>query len=100
MPLSQEELKIIGERIEEKIKIKRGRTELTCPVCGNTNFQLMDGYTRRDLSEKPNEVKVGGTIIPSVTAVCTNCGHILDFALGSLGLLETKKGKENGETKK
>ena len=100
MPLTQEELKKIGERIEEKIKIKRSKTELTCPVCGNINFQLMNGYTRRDLSEKPAEVKVGGTIIPSVTAICTNCGHILDFALGTLGLLETKRGKENGETKR
>ena len=59
MPLSQEELKKIGEELDKRIKKVRGG-DLVCPACKNTNFQLIDAYTRRDLSDKINEVKLGG----------------------------------------
>lgn len=94
MPISQEELKKIGERLDEKIRKVKGE-DLVCPACKNTNFQLIDAYTHRNLNDKVNETNLGKRIVPSITAICNNCGYILDFAVGILGLLETEEVKKN-----
>jgi len=41
----------------------------------------------------------GGLNIPSITVICTNCGHILDFSLGVLGLLPKEESKQNEQKK-
>ena len=97
MGLSEEEKSKIIQELENRIKSK-GKT-LICPICSNNNFALSDGYTRRFLNDKINQITLGGLNIPSITVICTNCGHIIDFSVGVLGLLPKEEGK-NDEQKK
>jgi predicted nucleic-acid-binding Zn-ribbon protein len=67
--------------------------KLKCPVCGNFDFQLANGFTRRDLSGDLDKLSVGGFNIPSISIICNNCGYILDFSLGIWDLIK-KEGEE------
>ena len=97
MGLSEEEKSKIIQELEKRIKSK-GKV-LTCSVCTNNNFVLSDGYTRRFLNDKIDQITLGGINIPSVTVICTNCGNTIDFSLGVLGLL-SKKEEGKDEQKK
>jgi hypothetical protein len=83
-------------------KLKGRKTRLKCPFCNQTNFNLIDGYSRKDLGDSLKEVHIGGLNVPTVSVVCTNCGYLFDFALGTLGLLsngkkETISKEQNGK---
>ena len=93
MGLPEEEKSKIIQELDKRIKAK-GK-EITCPICTNNNFVLSDGYTRRFLDDKINQMTWGGLNIPSITVICTHCGHILDFSLGVLGLLPKEEGKKD-----
>ena len=95
MPLKQKKilLEMLPELERRVIRVKN--EELTCPVCRQPDFAVIDGYTRRVVSDNLKEVKISGENVPSITIVCLNCGYILDFALGTLGFLE--EGGEYGE---
>lgn len=97
MGLPEEEKSKIIEELEKRIKAK-GKT-LTCPICSNNNFVLSDGYTRRFLNDKINQITLGGLNIPSISVICKNCGHIIDFSLGVLGLLPKEEGKKDEQKK-
>ncbi len=98
MGFSEEEKSKIIQELEKRVKFK-GRN-LICPICSNNNFVLSDGYTRRFLNDRINQIRFGGLNIPSITIICTNCGHIIDFSLGVLGLLSKEEGKKHEEEKK
>lgn len=88
MPLSKEDAERILAELNRRF-VERGK-KATCPYCGNQNFVLSEGYTHRNLSNVKTQPVLGGISIPSVTIICTYCGHISDFALGVLGLLQDK----------
>ena len=76
--------KMILEKFQKKVN------DITCPICGNKHFTIIEGFTRRMINQDLHKNVLGGTNVPSISIVCNNCGHILDFALGPLGLLENK----------
>lgn len=63
-----------------------------CPMCGNRNFTLVDGYLNRPLqTELTMGMVLGGPSIPTVAIACSNCGFISEHALGALDLLPTQE---------
>lgn len=70
-----------------------------CPMCGNNQFAIADGYFNNLLNESLESFRIGGPSIPSIPIVCKRCGFISQHSLGVLGLLpekkeETKDGKK------
>lgn len=60
-----------------------------CPMCGNNNFILAEGYFNHTMQGNLNEgILLGGPSIPTVGIICTKCGFISQHALGVLGLLQ------------
>lgn len=95
MGLSQDEKEEIVAKLKGKIE------PLKCPVCGHQDFVLVDGYTRRTLSDRIDQIMISGISVPSISIICNNCGYILDFAMGTLGLRRREDGDdENGKTDK
>jgi len=88
--LKEEIIKELDKRIEKLNK------NFQCPVCKNKNFNVIDGFTRRNIDQNLSVINFGQNI-PSVSIVCTNCGYIADFAIGALGFLKNKD--ENKEDK-
>lgn len=79
-----------------------------CPMCGNTNFTLTDGYFSPVMQDDLNTFKLGGPSVPTVSIICNNCGFLSQHAMGMLGLLPKKekpeekaqpKPEESSETK-
>ena len=58
-----------------------------CPICQNKAFNLADGYFLNTLQADFNALSLGGPSIPTVAAICTNCGFVSQHAIGVLGLL-------------
>lgn len=76
---------------EEKRKIieefaKRG-VKNHCPMCGNNNFVVSDGYFNNTMQSELKGMIIGGPSIPTIPIICTNCGFISQHALGVLNLL-------------
>lgn len=59
-----------------------------CPICHQSQFMFVDGYTVDSIQNDYKAVQLGGRFIPSVMLVCNHCGHIDRFSLGVLGLME------------
>lgn len=78
------------ESLNKKLK-EKGKEHLKCPVCSHETFAIVDGYTRRIINDEVNNVSINPNSVPSISLVCGNCGYILDFALGGLGLLSKKE---------
>ena len=96
-----EEIKKVTVALDKRIASKRN-TGFACPICTNNNFIVAEGYTHRDLNKNLQQRTIGGENVPSITAVCSNCGYIFDFSLGVLGFLkppEEKKEVKNEEEK-
>ncbi|MFZ1081843.1 MAG: hypothetical protein WAO19_07950 [Candidatus Kryptoniota bacterium] len=73
--------------------LKEKGVQGVCPMCGNKNLILMDGYFTHPVQGNLNAgVIVGGPAIPSVAVVCTRCGFMSHHALGALGLLPPPEG--------
>lgn len=66
-----------------------------CPMCQHNSFVLADGYFNIPISNSMNDVVLGGTTIPSIGVICTNCGFISLHALGILGLLNDNNRKND-----
>lgn len=60
---------------------------LKCPICGNSNLILGGGFFAHDLQQDLNQRQMGGINIPTVPTICPNCGYLMEFAVGILGLL-------------
>ncbi len=86
----KEKSKIIAE-LSKKV------TSLECPICKSSNFELGGGYFAHDLQEDLKNRRMGGINIPTVPLICKNCGYLLEFAAGTLGLLP--KDESANETK-
>jgi hypothetical protein len=82
---------------EQKQKIvdilKEKGVTLACPMCGNKNFILIDGYFNNPLQSNFGDFHIGGPSIPSAALACSNCGFISQHALGMLGLLNNPENK-------
>ncbi len=64
-----------------------------CPMCGNNNFVIADGYFNQTMQGNLQAgIIIGGPSIPTVAIICTNCGFISHHALGALGLLQNSEG--------
>ncbi len=68
-----------------------GREIPNCPYCGGQKFTTTDKLASIIIGDDKKSLNLGPSI-PSGMLICTNCGHIEFFALGSLGLLEDKEG--------
>jgi hypothetical protein len=79
--LTAEQKQIIIDRLTE-----RG-VKTTCPMCGNRNFILADGYFNNIMQTDFQNFVLGGPSIPTIATACSNCGFISQHALGVLGLL-------------
>ncbi len=100
----------IPEEIKKKIqknlnkKLQEKNRSLVCPVCGNNNFILADGFVNDLLQETMGGgLVIGGPAIPEVVIICGHCGYVMKFSAGVLGLLPEKTenvDKEKGNDKK
>lgn len=84
MPTEEERKRIIDILNARATQLGR---QLRCPMCGHENFSLTDGYFAPVVQLDLKSFKLGGTVVPSVSIICTNCGFISQHAMGTLGLL-------------
>jgi hypothetical protein len=63
-------------------------SSIVCPICHQSKYSFIDGYTIDPVQDDYKAVQLGGKIIPSIMLVCNNCGHIDRFSLGVLGLMD------------
>lgn len=75
-------------------RLRKYKTPLKCPMCGNMHFSLADAYIRNELQADLKKVNLGGPSIPAIAIVCENCGFMSQHAIGVLGLLP-KEDKKN-----
>lgn len=85
--LPKERKKEIKNKLDE-IGIKK-----LCPMCGHNVFSLADGYFNQTLENDLAHRTLGGPSIPCVVIICNKCGFTSQHALGVLGLLPEKEGK-------
>ena len=83
----------IADKLNEKL------SEVTCPMCHQHNFIIADGYFINVLHDNIESVKFGGSSIPTISIICSNCGFVSQHALGVLGLLPKKQESENESEK-
>ena len=57
--------------------------EPKCPMCGNTDFVVVEGFVNNLLAKSPNASFFDSTV-PSVPIACTKCGFLSQHALGVL----------------
>lgn len=70
-------------------------SHIKCPICNHDQFIMAEGYTISLLQQDLKNMKLGGQNIPSGTIVCAQCGFMMSFALGVLGLLHKEKPEED-----
>jgi predicted nucleic-acid-binding Zn-ribbon protein len=85
---------------EQRLKVARWfkskKVNPTCPSCGHNEWQLGDIIMAMPLKEGVGLV-VGGSQIPMVQVICTNCAYVRLYAAMPFGLLG--KPKEKGKEK-
>lgn len=64
----------------ERLKQILGNTR--CPMCGNNQFAIAEGYTTMPIQRSLNEFQIGGPSIPCISVICTRCGHVSQHAIG------------------
>lgn len=75
----------ILKKIEDKCK------NLKCPICENDNMILGEGYLTHDIQQNLVSRQMGGSNIPTVPVVCSNCGFLREFSIGILGLIKKEE---------
>ena len=90
------------EKHKEKIikLLEEHGVKSICPMCGNKQFQIVDGYFNQTIHETIPGVAITGATVPSIAIVCVNCGFISQHALGALGLLPDESADEKKEEKR
>lgn len=68
-------------------KLKSKGLKMVCPMCGNNNFTVIDGYINNALQGDLHNFNLGGPSLPTCAIACERCGFISQHALGALGLL-------------
>lgn len=98
MPIPEEIKKKIQENINKKLQEKA--RSYVCPICGNNNFILADGFVNDLLQDNMGGgLIIGGPSIPEVAVVCSHCGYVMKFSAGILGLLPENIEKQDSEKK-
>lgn len=84
---------------KEKVvsELKKKIPNLKCPICANAALTLAGGFFAHDLQQNLNQRQIGGINIPTVPIICNNCGYVMEFAAGTLGLLPQKNPEEQIE---
>lgn len=84
------------EQLKQQIvdALKKKAPNLKCPACQSSEFIFVDGFFANDLQADLSRRQMGGMNIPTVPIVCKNCGYIMEFAVGSLGLLPKPENKQ------
>jgi predicted nucleic-acid-binding Zn-ribbon protein len=59
---------------------------MACPCCGTNAWTIGDISTMLPL--QGNAVQLGGTVTPTVSLACTNCGYMRFFSAVIMGLAE------------
>jgi hypothetical protein len=90
--LSELQKQELIKKLDEKFKLS-GQA-LKCPMCTNQNFSIADGYFNNTLQENLSSIALGGTSIPTIGIVCTNCGFLSQHALGIINALPQTDGGE------
>lgn len=87
------------EQNKQKIvmEITKKVQDLKCPMCFSKNFTLTEGYFAHVLQNDLKNINIGGKNVPVVPIVCKNCGYILEFAAGVLGLLPKSENKDTSK---
>lgn len=84
---------------EEKMKIAKALSQklgnIVCPICHQSRYTLLDGYFASTVQKGYKGLELGGRVLPSVMLVCNNCGHLDNFSLGVLGLMDAEDNNEN-----
>jgi len=74
-------------RIIDAFSAKLGEKPLgDCPICGTKSWQLQDQFAVFSVSERPDQVTLGGRVLPSLVIICSNCGNTMFLNLKILGL--------------
>ena len=81
MVLTEEE----QTRILARIKERAPHLE-TCPVCGNHTWQVQDNYVLIPVPQEAGGTTPGGSGLPCIPILCSNCGNTLLLNLIILGL--------------
>ena len=93
---------LLNENDKKKIidALNSKGVKTTCPMCGNKQFAIADGYFTQNIQKNFNQgIIIGGPAIPTIGIICSNCGFISQHAIGFLGLLkvELKNKTEDGK---
>lgn len=75
------------QRLVLRLNEKFAQNGLVCPMCHHNHFSLADGYVNNFMQDNFNGAVIGGTSIPAIPIICTNCGFISMHAIGVLGML-------------
>jgi len=93
MTLTKEVTEKLIQRLEDVVKLKnsKGFSGFKCPVCTNDEFTVMQGYMLQNIRDNLKRQLLSSASIPSIVSMCNNSGYMLNFALGSLGLIKNKR---------
>ena len=92
--MSEDKKKQIAKALTERIGT------IICPICHHSHYTLLDGYFTSSLQNGYKGIEIGGRMLPSVMIVCNHCGHLDNFSLGVLGLMENVNTGTNESTNK
>lgn len=56
--------------------LKQKGVSSTCPMCSRKDWILAENYTPLLLQPLEGVFNLGGPMIPAISLVCKNCGHI------------------------
>lgn len=87
--MSEDKKKQIAKALTERIGA------IVCPICRHSQYTLLDGYFASSLQNGYKGIEMGGRVLPSVMIVCNHCGHLDNFSLGVLGLMENENTDTN-----
>ena len=73
---------------------------IVCPICHQSKYTLLDGYFVDVIQNRFQDLQLGGRILPSFMLVCNNCGHLENFSLGVLGLMEIENNQDGKDVNK
>lgn len=82
--ISKKKKEEIAKILDEKLK------GIKCPMCHKDSFIIADGYFNNVLQDNLDGLVLGGSTIPTISIICSNCGFVSQHALGALGLLPIK----------
>ena len=57
-------------------KIKDSGVKFICPMCGNNNFGVGEGYISNFIQDDFNNISIGGQSIRTIPIICSKCGFV------------------------